>query len=51
MLDLKIELEVERLIRKQIGESQLPRPIKGTGLAKDLNPLYLSEVCNSCTWS
>ena len=30
---------------------QLPRPIKGTGLAKGLIPLYLSEVCNSCTWS
>ena len=32
-------------------DSQLPRPIKGTGLAKGLNPLYLSEVCSSCIWS
>lgn len=30
---------------------QLPRPIKGPGLAKGLIPLYLSEVCSSRTWS
>ena len=30
---------------------QLPRPIKGTGLAKGPIPLYLSVVCSSCTWS
>lgn len=31
--------------------SQLPRPIKGTGLAKGPIPLYLSVVCSSCIWS
>lgn len=30
---------------------QLPRPIKGPGLAKGPIPLYLSVVCSSCTWS
>ena len=35
----------------KVFHCQLPRPIKGTGLAKGLIPLYLSEVCNSCTWS
>lgn len=31
--------------------SQLPRPIKGPGLAKGPIPLYLSVVCSSCIWS
>lgn len=30
---------------------QLPRPIKGPGLAKGPIPLYLSVVCSSCIWS
>lgn len=36
---------------KEVEISQLPQSIKGTRLAKGLIPLYLSEVCNSCTWS
>lgn len=36
---------------KMVDKGQLPQPIKGTGLAKGLIPLYLSVVCSSCTWS
>lgn len=36
---------------KDFDFCQLPRPIKGSGLAKGPIPLYLSVVCSSYIWS
>ena len=32
-------------------ERQLPRPVKGSRLAKGTLPNTVSKVCNSLTWS